>query len=214
VEGRNLRSRQPEVAETASQENAGGESLENSLRSGMVTNLSLAMAALCLLLPCAVPVAAQMDEYSIKAGFLYNFSKYVEWPEQAFSAPGAPFVICIVGEDPFGGRIDRAVEGKTSGDGHPLQLRRLKNAEAAALRDCHLAFVSKSEKARAGEIIESMKNLSVMTVADFASFAEQGGIADLRIDGTKVKVDLNMASANRANLKVSGKLQQVANLVN
>ena len=63
-------------------------------------------------------------------------------------------------------------------------------------------------------IVDAVKNFPVFTVADFAPFAEIGGIADLRIDGTKVKVDLNMNAANRAKLKISGKLQQVASLVN
>jgi hypothetical protein len=170
--------------------------------------------ALCLLLPAGVPGSAQMDEYSIKAGYLYNFSKYVTWPEQAFSAPTSPFVICVVGNDPFGSRLDQAVAGKSSGDGRALQIKRLKNADAVRLRECHLVFVGKSEQEHAAEIIEVLRTLAVLTVADFNSFAEKGGVADLRIDGTKVKVDLNMSSASRANLKVSGKLQQVSNLVN
>ena len=79
-----------------------------------------------LALPAAVSVTAQgqMDEYSIKAGYLYNFSKYVAWPEGTFAAPTAPFVICL-GEDPFGGRLDQAIAGKTSGDGRPLLVKRL-----------------------------------------------------------------------------------------
>jgi hypothetical protein len=172
-----------------------------------------AILTLCVLL-AAAPGGAQMDEYNIKAGYLYNFSKYVVWPEQSFRAPNAPFVICILGEDPFGERLDQAVGGKTSGDGRTLLLRRIKNTDLAQLRDCHIVFMGKSEKAHAAEVIDALRDLSVLTVADFSPFAEKGGVADLRIDGTKVKVDLNMNAANHANLKVSGKLQQVSNLVN
>jgi hypothetical protein len=184
-------------------------------RGMMMMSYQALVLLLCYVaLPVATTANAQMDEYSIKAGYLYNFSKYVAWPEQSFTAPSAPFIICIVGEDPFGNRLDQAISGKTAGDGRALEVRRLKSAEPGSLRECHMAFFGKSEKERAGAIIDALKGSSVFTVADFSPFAENGGIADLRIDGTKVRVDLNMNAANRANLKVSGKLQQVANLVN
>jgi hypothetical protein len=183
-------------------------------RRGMIGCHTVLLLVCCVALPMATTANAQMDEYSIKAGYLYNFSKYVAWPEQTFASPSIPFVICIVGEDPFGNRLDQAVSGKTAGDGRPLEIRRLKNAEPGPLHECQMAFVGKSEKEHAATIIESLKDSSVLTIADFNPFAENGGVADLRIDGTKVKVDLNMNAANRANLKVSGRLQQVANLVN
>lgn len=157
---------------------------------------------------------AQMDEYSIKAGYLYNFSKYVAWPEGIFATSTASFVICVLGEDPFGSRLDQAIAGKTSGDGRSLEVRRVKSVGSEVLHGCQMVFVSKSEKQNAGAVVEAVRGGSVFTVADFSPFAENGGVANLRIDRTKVRVDLNMAAANRANLKVSGKLQQVANLVN
>lgn len=180
------------------------------MRSGVHIAGSLAFVVFL----AGLVVTAQMDEYSVKAGYLYNFSKYVAWPAEAFPAPGAPLLICIVGEDPFAGKLDQAVAGRTAGDGRRLQVKRISSAEPEALRACQMAFVSKSEKHHAEEIISAVKGAPVFAVADFSSFAEQGGIANLRIEGTKVKVDLNMSAANRGNLKVSGRLQQVANLVN
>lgn len=177
-----------------------------SLRRRSVFTL---MATLAL---ASAPATTQMDEYSIKAAYLYNFSKYVGWPE-ATAPSRAHFAICIVGDDPFGGRLDQTVAGKTSGDGRPLEVRRVKADDSNALRDCQIVFVSKSEKKRVAALLAATKDTAVMTVADFTPFAEEGGIANLRIDGTKVKVDLNMSAAMHANLKVSGKLQQVANLV-
>ena len=175
-----------------------------SLRSRSFLTL---MAALAL---GSAPATTQMDEYSIKAAYLYNFSKYVAWPE----APAAGhFAICIVGDDPFGGHLDQTVAGKTSGDGRPLEVRRVKADGTAALHECQIVFVSKSEKKHVTALLAATRDTAVMTVADFTPFAEEGGIANLRIDGTKVKVDLNMSAATHANLKVSGKLQQVANLL-
>ena len=171
-----------------------------------------------LMVLCVFPVAgnqanAQMDEYSVKAGYLYNFSKYVTWPEDAFGAANSPFVICIVGEDPFEGRVEQAIAGKASGNGRPLEVRRMHTTDRAAFQGCQVVFLSKSEKNRAGEIVATLKDAPVFTVADFDSFAEKGGIADLKIEGTRVKVDLNVNAANRANLKISARLQQVATLV-
>jgi hypothetical protein len=182
-----------------------------------LAHMSMRRAALPFILAilAAVSVNAhgQMDEYSIKAGYLYNFSKYVAWPEGTFAAPTAPFVICLIGEDPFGGRLDQAIAGKTSGDGRPLLVKRLKAPDRPAVRECQVLFLCKSQESRAAEIVEVLKETSIFSVADFDSFAEKGGIADLRIEGTRVKVDLNVNAANHANLKISARLQQVANLV-
>lgn len=171
------------------------------------------MLMLALIFLFTAALHAQMDEYSIKAAYLYNFSKYVEWPGVTGEEAHTSFVICILGEDPFGETLDQAVAGKTSGDGRTLEVRRLKAVEAAALRKCEMVFISVSEKSHAAAIREALKGSPVLTVADFSPFAEDGGIANLRIDGTKVRVDLNMNAANQVNLKISGKLQQVANLV-
>ncbi|HEX4487060.1 MAG TPA: YfiR family protein [Terriglobales bacterium] len=154
-----------------------------------------------------------MDEYSVKAGYIYNFSKYVTWPETAFRSPSAPFVICIAGRDPFEGRLDQAIAGKTTGDSRALEVKKVSASDRAGFRECHLVFVSKSEQGRAAAISENLKELPVFIVADFDSFAERGGIADLRIEGSKVKVDLNVGAASRVGLKISAKLQQVANLI-
>jgi len=175
--------------------------------------LRLVLMPVCVFLLSAIPAAAQMDEYSIKAGYLYNLTRYVTWPEGTFSSASAPLVICIVGKDPFEGRLEQAVAGKTAGDGRPLEIRRLKGDNAGALRACQIAFIGKSEKRGASAIVNAVKDAPVFTVADFDSFAQEGGVADLRIEDVRVKIDLNMGAAGRAKLKISGKLQQVSNLV-
>ena len=156
---------------------------------------------------------AQMDEYSVKAGYLYNFSKYVTWPDASFVSASAPFVICVLGQDPFEGRLDQAIAGKTSGNGRPLEVKRMNLSIHGELRNCQIVFLGKSEQSHAAEIVGLLKDSPVLTVADFDVFAEQGGTANLRIDGTRVKVDLNVSAATHAGLKISARLQQVANLV-
>jgi YfiR/HmsC-like len=173
----------------------------------------LVLALLCLLTAATGKARGQMDEYSVKAGYLYNFTKYVTWPDEAFASTTAPFVICILGRDPFEGRLDQAIAGKSSGNGKPLQVKRLNTMDRAAFRDCQVLFVSKSERDHAADIVWLLKETPTFTVGDFDSFAQQGGIADLRLEGTRIKVDLNVNAAVHANLKISARLQQVANLV-
>jgi len=112
----------------------------------------------CLIAIAAVPARAQMDEYSIKAGYLYNLTRYVTWPEGTFTSASAPLVICIVGKDPFEGRLEQAIAGKTAGDGRPLEIRRLNGDTVEALRGCQVAFIGKSEKRNAKNIVNAVKD--------------------------------------------------------
>jgi hypothetical protein len=155
--------------------------------------------------------SAQMDEYSVKAGYLYNFSKYVTWPDRGLQ--DMAFTICIFGEDPFEGRLDQAIAGKTSANGQRFEVKRIGTFDKAVFQPCQVVFISKSERSRANQLVDSLKEFPILTVADFESFADRGGVADLRIEGTRVKVDLNIGAATRAGLKISARLQQVAKLV-
>ena len=186
-----------------------GKGIAGRQGRGLTKNrgLCFALISAILLLPFAAPAIAQMDEYSIKAGYLYNFSKYVDWPD---GAVGAKFVFCIVGDDPFAGKLDQTIAGKTTRDGKPMEVRKI---GAEEVKSCQIAFVSRAEKRHIAAILIATKGATVMTVADFSPFAESGGVAGFRLEDNKVKVDLNMDAANRAALKVSSKLQQVANLV-
>jgi len=166
-----------------------------------------------LLVSASFPASTQMDEYSIKAGYLYNFTKYVVWPEQTFAASNTPLNICILGGDPFHGKLDQAVAGRTAGDGRVLEVKHLDGKDMSQARQCQVLFIGRSEEQSAAAIVNSLKGASVFAVADFSNFAEIGGVANLRIEGNRVRIDLNMNAAVRANLKVSGKLQQVANIV-
>jgi len=165
------------------------------------------VGSLLVLLLGSLPLAGQMDEYSIKAAYLYNFSRYVEWPG------GGPITICVAGDDPFGGKLEQAVAGKTAGNGQPIEVKRVSASAGAGLKSCRILFLAKSEKAHAGAVVNAVKDAAVFTVADFAPFAENGGVANLTLEGSRVRVALNMGAANHANLKISGKLQQVAVLV-
>jgi len=154
----------------------------------------------------AAPVA---DEYQVKAAYLLNFARFVEWPDSCLP-PGAPLQIAIVGEDPFGGALDEVLRRK-SANGHPIQLRRLRWSDA--LTSCQIVFISASEEEHLPEILESLANRNVLTVSDIDRFSLRGGVIELLMVGNRVRFDINRTAALAAGLTISSKLLSVARAV-
>src|SRR4051812_3761086 len=102
-------------------------------------------------------------EYQVKAAYLFNFGQFVDWPAQSFSSPTAPFVICVVGSDPFGTMLDDVTRGEVLG-GHPLLVRRF--ARHADTTDCQILFIGRSEAGRIDETLQALQGRSVLTVTD------------------------------------------------
>ena len=150
-----------------------------------------------------------LSEYELKAVFLYNFAKFVEWPAGAFPDERAPIVVGVVGDDPFNGTLD-AVVGK-SANGHQVAIRRLRASED--LRSCHMLFVSSSERKRLAQIVASIDGASVLTVGEMDGFARNGGMITLAMEDNKVTFEINAATARRARLKISSKLMSLARRV-
>jgi hypothetical protein len=158
--------------------------------------------------------AAAVNEYDVKAAYLINFGKFVSWPEKTFANTTAPIVIGILGDDPFGDSLDRAVEGKQF-EGRPFTVKRFERfdpAHAEALRHCQILFISYSEKDSAYEILKALEGSSVLTVAEFHVFGVMGGIITFDQIGDKINLILNTDAALKANLKISAKLMQVAHI--
>jgi len=146
------------------------------------------------------------SEYQMKAAFLYNFAKFVEWP--AISGKQAsPIALCVLGKDPFDGELARAVEGKNV-DGRPFTTRRI--SEAGAAQSCQVLFVSASEAGRAAEIMKKIAGFSVLTVGDTDQLWENGVMITFLMDRQRVRFRINQGAAERASLKISSKLLSLA----
>lgn len=169
--------------------------------------LWLALAAILAVPPAAGAQSA--SEYQTKAAFLYSFAKFVEWPLGAFSGPEAPLVIGIVGKDPFGRDIDDVVRGRKAG-GRNVEVRRL---DAGNARDCHILFVSASERKHFGQILGTLKPATILTVSDVEDFAASGGMIGLLEDGGHIRLEINVDATLQASLKVSSKLIGTATIV-
>jgi hypothetical protein len=163
-----------------------------------------------LALLLGAPAAAfTATEYEVKAAYLYNFARFVEWPRESLGAPDAPFVVGVLGEDPFGDVLDKTMAGKRVW-GHPVAVRRLDDPEDAAR--CHMLFVSASERDRLRTIVKAASQ-STLTVGETDEFARVGGMITFRVDERRVRFQINPARAGQARLKVSSQLLKLATIV-
>lgn len=155
--------------------------------------------------PLASP--SRPSEYEVKAAFLYNFARFVEWPAPA--DPGARFVIEVVGDDPFGPALERTMAGKTVG-GRPIEVRR---RHAATARRADIVFVSASERDRLARVLDRAGGPGVLTVGDTDGFAARGVIINFRVEEQRVRFEINPRRAEEAGLKLSSQLLKLATIV-
>lgn len=160
-----------------------------------------------LLLLLAAPLRAAAPEYDLKAAFLFNFAKFVEWPESAFAGERAPLTICVYGDDPFGSTLDEVVQGERVGE-RTLLVQRPGSPDG--LGGCHVLFVSRSEKDRLGEVMSQVRDKPVLTVSDTDGFLRAGGVINFVLEGNKVRFLIDQEAAGRSELKISSKLMRLA----
>jgi hypothetical protein len=166
------------------------------------------LCCLCIVsVQAAVPVVA--PEYKIKAAFLFQFSRFVEWPAAAFASSDAPLTICVLGANPFGSALQEISAGELV-FAHPLIVQHHDKVED--LGSCHIVFVSSAEQAVARRALQRLSGKSVLTVSDSDEFTRQGGVIGLVTVNGKVTLQVNRSSADAAQLKISAKLLRVASL--
>lgn len=157
----------------------------------------------------AVAQSRLPTEYEIKAVFLYQFGKFVEWPASS-AGGGEPFTICVLGEDPFGIVLDETIRGQAI-LGRVLVAKRI-----VAIKDagtCRILFISPSEDSRLPEILGALERKSVLTVGEGSQFTRRGGMINFKIEENRVRFAINLAATERAGLKVSSQLLKVASIV-
>jgi len=174
--------------------------------------LWLAVHLLVLLLPSAALRAetTASKEYQVKAAFLFNFLQFVEWPAATFPAADSPLSIGILGDDPFGPALDAIVRDESV---HGRRLVILRSLRPEDLQACHLLFICKSEQRRVDGILSRLTDRPVFTVSEINGFARQGGIVALYADGRKIRFEINMSAARRADLKLSSQLLELGRIV-
>ncbi len=151
---------------------------------------------------------SKASEYAVKAAYLYNFGRFVQW--RAPMPAGDTFPICVLGRDPFGAALDTVIAGATI-DRRRAVARRIEQSKEAA--GCRIVFVSASEEGELAQILAALGQSRVVTVSDMPEFARRGGMIQFVSDGNRVRFEVNLASAEDAGLAFSSELLKVAVLV-
>jgi hypothetical protein len=177
------------------------------------SSISPVLVLLLLLAQAARSFAADpqaLTEYQIKAGFFFNFTRFVDWPESAFVTASSPILVCILGETPLTDLVTNVALGKVV-NGRAVSIKRVKASDD--LRQCNLLFVSAEEERHTAEILASLKKTNTLTVGETPGFAQAGGMINFSIQENRVKLELNLEATTRAGLKVNSKLIAVSRLV-
>lgn len=198
--------------------NSVGGPLKPVLRPQVQFALQAAILSLFFLLASVLfsAVAAAQSrrprEYEMKAAFLLNFAKFVQWPDSSFDSPEAPIVFEVMGGD-----HELAFDLRRISAGQRVQGRNIVIREGRFgddVRSCHVLFVSASERRRAGQLLAGLQEASVLTVSDIEGFAESGGAMELVMQGDRVRFIVNLNTATQSKLRVSAKLLALAHVIN
>ena len=199
----------------------------------MCRQILTSLACVALSLQTSVSAAAPRSKYETKAGYLLNFAEFIEWPAGAFRDAKSPIILGVVGKDPFGAELDK-LQGKTV-NGRTLKIKRFKGAlefrgeatpgrrqddlsvkqakKLAEMKSCHILFITSSEKNFLPQTLKPFRGARVLTVGETDSFAREGGIITF-VDGeNNVQLEINLAAADQARLKISSKLLSLAKVI-
>jgi YfiR/HmsC-like len=187
----------------------------SSQRRPTPTPVSAGRLLAVLLLSASSFAAAETEsekptEYEVKSAFLFHFARLTEWPESALPA-GEPFVVAVIGHDPFGAALDRVLEGEAV-QGRPLVIRRAATLEALAERP-HIVFVS-AEASEAARILRHFRDQPVLTVGEMPGFGEMGGIVNFFVTGDgRVRFEINVHQSEAGGLRISSQVLKLARIV-
>lgn len=147
---------------------------------------------------------AKAGEYQVKAAFLYNFAKFIDWPSGSDG-----MTLCILGKDPFDGDID-FIQGKTV-KGRALTVKRIKTVKE--VRECKILFISSAMKTSMMQTVTALKGSNVLTIGDTEGFAQQGVIINFYLEDEKVRFEINIEAAKHAGIQISSNLLKLARIV-
>ena len=150
------------------------------------------------------------SEYEIKAAFIYNFAKFIEWPDSSSQCLQDSAIIGILGEDPFGIILERVIGVKT------IRMKKISIQRYSNIRnvqECHILFISRSEKERLPTVLNQLRQRHILTVSEIDHFTEQGGMIGLFIENNRIRFRINQDTIEAANLRISSKLLNLASNV-
>ena len=156
------------------------------------------------------PAAAAANEYSVKAAFLYQFAKYVEWPAAAFDPPAGVSHFCVFGDNPFGPVLAQTLAGKLVHE-RPVQVELI--GRVGELQRCHLVFLPAAAAGSLPKVVAALGRRPVLLVGESAGFAERGGMINFIVEDGSVRFEINPRVASASGLRISSKLLELARIV-
>jgi len=162
------------------------------------------------LLLSMMPICAQSaSDAAVKAGFVYNFTKFTEWPADSFSTATAPLNLCVIGNQPLDGNL-AMLHGRVA-QGHPINVRG--NPRQEELRACHLLYIGETEERRGAAVLAQVAASPVLTASDMEGFTDQGGIIGLALSGDRVQFTVNLRAARQAGLKLNAQMLRLGRVL-
>jgi len=170
----------------------------------------LLLAVLIAAASGACPCGETPTEYEVKAAFILNFARFVEWPDAAPAGATGVLTIGILGKDPFEGALERVVENKMVG-ARKLAVVHVDGIEL--MKPVQILFISRSESGRLEEVLTKLRGAPVLTVGDMEHFARDGGVINFILEDGRIRFEINPAAARSAGLRLSSKLLRVAKVI-
>ena len=170
----------------------------------------IAAVVLTLLAPQLWGQDAKPTDYQVKAAYLYNFGRFIEWPTKTPVTQNDPFTVCVLGQDPFGPTLDTVLAGETIG-GKKVVAMRISNPQDSV--KCRILFLSAEENIRLKKTIELLDKEAVLTVSDMPKFSQHGGMIQFVLEGNRIRFEVNLAATQHAGLTLSSELLKVASAV-
>src|SRR6266850_2672266 len=165
---------------------------------------------LCLLgvlFSAGMACGAAVSETELKAAFLYNFAKFVEWPAEAFSSETTPIQIAVFGEDEFTVKLRSLLSDKKA-HGRSFEVKRISSSQEA--KNCQIVFISNSESRRVPQLLDATRKSPVLTIGETDQFLDAGGMINFVFEDTQLRFEVNPEAAQKAKLEISSKLLRLA----
>lgn len=175
-----------------------------------IVAVSVLVAACCV---CARPARAESPDTlrtKVKAAYLFNFIKFVDWPTRAAASGTKPIRICVVGTDPVTALLQQLAGRQVKG--RPLAVEH-RLPEENGLDHCQVLFISQSEHQRLPQLLQHLPSTGVLTVSDIDQFCSHGGVIGFVLEEDRIKIEINLRTARKTHLKISAKLLEVARVV-
>lgn len=154
--------------------------------------------------------ATAPSEYRVKAVFLFNFARFVDWPAVTFVSASAPFALCVYGDDPFGPDLDAVVNGESIA-GRPMVVRRLH--EPQDVSGCQIVFIADSADRELESVLAALGHRATLTVSDLEGAAQRGAMIRMMTVGGHVRLRINIDAVRAAHLTMSSNLLRAAEVV-